>query len=346
MRVIQILASSGGVGGLEQHTFNLVNELCKTEQVSVIAHACYQSYFSEKVDFHAIDFTRSRWNLNLLWQLLKIIKSLQPDILHAQAGKASQLVARIRPWLGKIKIVTTIHGTKKNKSAYLVADQVIAVSQALAEGIDEKKTNIIYNGVYPQATLDQASLKALKQHIFTQFSYLDKTQKVLICIGRLEPVKNIALLLQCLPDIDAQLWIIGDGSQRAELQALSQRYRIETKVAFLGYRRDARDLIQLADVVVLSSDREGFPLVMVEALQANKVMASTRVNGVVEWLPEPYLASISDVNALKSAILQALTPQAQTDFHSLFIRSRNELTVEAMTAQTLELYQKLVSSNH
>lgn len=344
MRVIHVLASSGGVGGLEQHTFNLVNELSKTIQVSVIGQACYQSYFNQNVDFHALDFKRSRWNLSLLWQLTKTIKSIKPDIVHAQAGKASQLIARIRPCLGKVKFVSTIHGTKKNKSAYLAADQVIAVSRALADGIDKEKVNIIYNGVYQQAELDQASIKTLQQDVYAQFPHLDRTQKVLICIGRLEPVKNIALLLKCMPALDAQLWVVGDGSLRAQLEALTVEYNLDNKVAFLGYRQDARELMQLADVVVLSSDREGFPLVMVESLQANKVMASTRVNGVVEWIPESYLAPISDVKALTQAIDSALKPQAKDDFKSLFLRARNELTVEAMTAQTLKLYQKVLAN--
>lgn len=50
-------------------------------------------------------------------------------------------------------------------------------------------------------------------------------------------------------------------------------------VAFLGFKTDARDVVQLADIVVLSSNRESFPLVMVEALEANKVTASTKC----EW---------------------------------------------------------------
>ncbi|MFE1726418.1 glycosyl transferase, partial [Acinetobacter baumannii] len=41
MKIVQVLATSGGVGGLEQHTFNLVNELALNHEVHVIAHPCY-----------------------------------------------------------------------------------------------------------------------------------------------------------------------------------------------------------------------------------------------------------------------------------------------------------------
>jgi len=73
MKIVQILASSGGVGGLEQHTFNLCNQLALTEEVHVITHPCYATHFNSAVHFHALNMQRSRWNLALLWQLRKVI---------------------------------------------------------------------------------------------------------------------------------------------------------------------------------------------------------------------------------------------------------------------------------
>lgn len=344
MKIVQILATSGGVGGLEQHTFNLVNELAKSNEVHIIAHPCYAEKFNINIHFHALDFSRSRWNIILLWQLFCLIKKIQPEIVHAQAGKASELVARIRMFLPQVKLVTTIHGTKKNKSAYLVGDAVIAVSQALTQGIPQEKAYIVYNGVYPQAQLSADAKQKLKHSVGQQFPNLDSSKKIVMCIGRLEPVKNIALLIKAMQRIDANLWIVGEGSLRHILEQQVQQQNMQNRVAFLGFRTDARDLLQIANIVVLSSDREGFPLVMVEALQADKVMASTKVNGVIEWLPESYLASIGDSNELQNAIENALTDKAQQDFEPLFIRAKKELTVEAMAQQTFNIYQKLLKS--
>ena len=179
---------------------------------------------------------------------------------------------------------------------------------------------------------------------FKKYSLLNSSKKIVMCIGRLEPVKNISLLLHAMSNIDAHLFIIGDGSLRSDLEQQTAAQKMKDRVAFLGFRTDARDLIQIADVVVLSSDREGFPLVMVEALQANKTMASTRVNGVIEWLPQMYLADIGDAQGLKAAIENALNQTSQLDFQPLFSRAKAELTVEAMTQQTLQIYQHLLSS--
>ncbi|WP_336935682.1 glycosyltransferase [Acinetobacter soli] len=342
MKIVQILATSGGLGGLEQHTFNLSNELALSQEVHVIAHPCYAEKFNSNVKFHAVDFARSRWNIFLLWQLKSLIQQIQPDIVHAQAGKAGELISRIRSFLINIKVVTTIHGTKKNKSAYLVGDAVIAVSQALAQDIPNNKAHVVYNGVYPQSLLKTDKKQALMQSIQSTFPDLDTTKKIVMCIGRLEPVKNISLLIQSMQNIDANLWIVGDGSLRDDLEKQIETLGLQSKVAFLGFRTDARELIQLADVVVLSSDREGFPLVMVEALQADKVMASTKVNGVIEWLPEQYLAEIGDAQGLEKAIKCALQPEAQNDFSPLYAKAKAELTVAAMAKQTLSIYENLL----
>ncbi|WP_119025200.1 glycosyltransferase [Acinetobacter soli] len=342
MKIVQILATSGGLGGLEQHTFNLSNELALSQEVHVIAHPCYAEKFNSNVKFHAVDFARSRWNIFLLWQLKSLIQQIQPDIVHAQAGKAGELISRIRSFLINIKVVTTIHGTKKNKSAYLVGDAVITVSQALAQDIPNNKVHVVYNGVYPQSLLKTDKKQALMQSIQSTFPDLDTTKKIVMCIGRLEPVKNISLLIQSMQNIDANLWIVGDGSLRDDLEKQIETLGLQSKVAFLGFRTDARELIQLADVVVLSSDREGFPLVMVEALQADKVMASTKVNGVIEWLPEQYLAEIGDAQGLEKAIKCALQPEAQNDFSPLYAKAKAELTVAAMAKQTLSIYENLL----
>ncbi|MFW1858323.1 glycosyltransferase [Acinetobacter defluvii] len=345
MRVLQVLGTSGGMGGLEQHTFNLVNEMALQHEVHILAHPCYADKFNKNVDFHAVDFARSRWNIFLLWQLKNLINQIQPDIVHAQAGKAAELISRIRSYLKPIKFVTTVHGTKKNKAIYASGDAVIAVSQALTEGIPVNKVHVIYNGVHIQEKLSETQKLQLKSDIYQQFSGLDRTKKIVMCIGRLEPVKNISLLLEAMQSVDANLWIVGDGSLRKDLETQVIQQKIQNRVGFLGFRTDARELIQLADVVVLSSDREGFPLVMVEALQADKVMASTKVNGVVEWLPETYLANIGDAQGLQQAIQAALNETAFDDFQPLFARAKAELTVTAMTQQTLKVYQHLLSES-
>lgn len=341
MKILQVMASSGGVGGLEQHTFSLTNQLALGHEVHVIAHECYRKNFDAAVHFHAFDFSRSRWNILALYQLAQQINRIHPQILHAQAGKAAQLIQHIRPFLKPLKIVTTVHGTKKNKSAYCVGDGIITVSKALTQALPVERTQVIYNGIVPQVKLTQTEKDALKQKVFQQYPHLDPSKKIVMCIGRLEPVKNIALLINAMQQVDANCWVVGDGSLKPALENQVQQLGLEDRIVFLGYRADARELIQIADVICLSSDREGFPLVMVEALQAEKPLVSTRVSGVVEWLPEQYLVDIGDTNGLAQALQRALQLEQHVALQPLYLRAQKELSVESMAQQTADFYQQL-----
>ena len=345
MKIVQIMATAGGIGGLEQHTFNLTNALAQHHDVTVIAHESYKSCFSPQVQFCALDFSKSRFSPILLWQLTQLIKKIQPQIIHAQAGKASSLLKNIKLFIGDIKCVTTVHGTKKDKSPYLVGDAIIAVSKGLSEYLPPEKTHIIYNGVAWHVPLDISEQVALKQQVYKAHPQLHPNKKTVICIGRLEAVKNISLLLKAFQKLDANLWIVGSGSEREQLEQLAKKLNIKNQVAFLGFRKDARDLLQLADVVALSSDREGFPLVMVEALQAEKRMVSTQVNGVSEWLPSCCLAPIQNEHALHHALKMALEQKELDDlFIPLYRKAQQELTVNAMMRKTEQVYQNLLSS--
>lgn len=342
MKILQIMATSGGMGGLEQHTFNLTNALAQHCDVSIIAQPDYQAYFHENVNFIGFDFSRSRKNIFLLWQLIQKIKQIQPDVIHAQAGKASAIIRAIRPWLSRnIQYVTTVHGTKKDKMLYASFDAIIAVSEGLTQDLPPEKTHVIYNGVLPvpEFTADQRHM--LWKKTKTEHSQLQADRPTVVWVGRLEAVKHVELLLNAFQGINANLLLIGDGSERLAREQQVIALGLSSQVAFLGFKTNARDYLQLADVVVLSSTREGFPLVMVEALQAKKKFISTRVNGVVEWIPAQYLAEQSDAQSLHIALHRALSPNSDADFCTLFDRAADELTVAAMTNKTKQVYDAI-----
>lgn len=343
MKILQIMATSGGMGGLEQHTFNLTNALAQHDKVTLLAQQDYASEVDEHVNFVAFDFSRSRKSLILLWQLIQQIKQIAPDIIHTQAGKASAIIDSIRPWLSRdIRYVSTVHGTKKNKHIYAQSDAIIAVSQGLTEGLPLEKTHVIYNGVLPTQTLAQEDINTLWQEIQINHPQLNVQKKTVIWVGRLEAVKHVELLIQAFQHLDANLLLIGHGSEYELRKQQVETLGLSNQVAFLGFKANARDYIQLADVVALSSHREGFPLVMVEALQAKKRFASTRVNGVVEWIPPLYLADLGDVKQLHQALHHALNDQSDLDFQPLFIHAADELTVEAMTQKTRQVYHRIL----
>jgi glycosyltransferase involved in cell wall biosynthesis len=101
---------------------------------------------------------------------------------------------------------------------------------------------------------------------------------VLLGVGRLVDQKNFGRLLRAFAAADpdnAVLKIAGDGEQRQELEQLARTLGIAEKVEFLGFVGDISSLMASADLFVLSSDYEGLPAVVVEALACNCPVIST-----------------------------------------------------------------------
>jgi glycosyltransferase involved in cell wall biosynthesis len=99
-----------------------------------------------------------------------------------------------------------------------------------------------------------------------------------ITAGRLAPQKNFPLLLQAFAQIardDDTLTILGDGPERAKLEKLAADLAITARVTFTGHVPDLAPYFTKADVFALSSDYEGVPAVIIEALAAGLAIVTT-----------------------------------------------------------------------
>lgn len=136
---------------------------------------------------------------------------------------------------------------------------------------------------------------------------------VLLCVGRLSQQKNIKQLLQALDGISDQVvtYIVGEGELKAELEALSQKLHLQN-VHFVG-RADGEELKQYyrkANIFVLPSEREGMPLVLLEAMAMGLPIIGTDVIGIQNLvLPgkNGLLVPLRDSKALQNAIASLIT---------------------------------------
>jgi len=162
-------------------------------------------------------------------------------------------------------------------------------------------------------------LAVIPNPVLDAFPKIEDAQKIdgqLCAVGRLEPQKNFALLLEAfalLDDSSLSLKIAGDGSQRAQLEAQAQRLGIADRVAFLGVVQDAMPLMAESEALVLSSDFEGYPAVAIEALAAGTyVIARDCCSGIQEILRAPHTGSI----------VREETPQALAGAIRAFMQNR------------------------
>lgn len=171
-----------------------------------------------------------------------------------------------------------------NRALGRVPSRMYAVSAELgtyleAEGLSP--VNVIYNGIEPGPPTNAAAAARLR-------SELGASPETLIVgtIARLDPVKDLGTLLRAVGLVSRErqilLLIVGDGPERAALEALARELAVESSVKFLGKRDDAREWLWACDAYVNSSISEGVSLTILEAMAAGLPVVATSVGGTPE----------------------------------------------------------------
>ena len=142
----------------------------------------------------------------------------------------------------------------------------------------ETPKHVIYNIIDHEKVRQLAKAFDLTKRAFT-----------LAIVGRLHPIKRhdrfldtVALLRN--EGIDVEAWVVGDGDERQRLERLCRDKGLIDRVTFWGFQKNPYPFIAQADALVIASDAEGFPLVMLEALALGTPLVATRCAGPVEAL--------------------------------------------------------------
>jgi len=335
VKICQVLGGNEE-GGLEKHFVELCNQLTWYEEVHVIAHEKYRTRFDQSIVFHAVDLSKGRRNLLVLYRLFRLINKINPDIVHAHANKAVEMIRFVKPLLHpSIKCIATLHSKKRNLKSFEMFDHVIGVSHEVLKALKNPHQSVVYNGI-------DITAPKRDSHFLEQFGIKDEF--VVCAVGRLEKVKNFPLLIRAIRDLDVKLLIVGEGSQETYLRNLVKEIHIEDKVVFTGFRKDALEIIAHSNVCAISSEREGFPYVVVEALLLYIPVISTDVSDMKEILPSSYIVPLDDETYLSKKIhfMQTHYNHVLQEYQEVFDFSANTFTLATMTQETLSVYKKVL----
>ena len=227
---------------------------------------------------------------------------------------------------------------------YRCADALIAVSHGVAEdigkraGIAPARINVIYNPLDMPPPSSPAALAAAEQY------WPDAKLPRLVAIGRVAPNKNLALLLDAVAhlnrDMPVQVLIVGDGPDESKLRERSEQLGLQDSVAFAGYQADPMPFYRSADVFVLSSNSEGLPTSLLEALACGVSVVSTDCPaGPAEILDNGRLGTLvpmRDASALAAGIRTELATKRNPE--TLITRAA-EFSSDTAVNKYLELMQ-------
>lgn len=219
---------------------------------------------------------------------------LRPDVVHTHLHVLKYLLPARLAWPG-CRVVHTLHNLAQNEAvasdirlqqvAFRAGVVPVAIGDAVAESVVDvygfTPRHVIPNGI-PVADFRAGAEAgaAIRAEVG-----VSADAPLFLVVGRLNEQKNHALLLDAFSDprLDAaHLLVVGDGELRGDLVAQAARLGLSERVRFLGIRRDVPKLLAAADAFVLSSDWEGNPLVVMEAMAAERPVVATAVGCVPE----------------------------------------------------------------
>jgi glycosyltransferase involved in cell wall biosynthesis len=257
-------------------------------------------------------------DLALVPRLARVFRRWRADVVHTHNpppliyGAPASKIARAR-------CVHTKHGANAmpsrrrllSRAAGRFVDAFVCVSATTAETaraqreIDPRRLVTIENGIDLGRFAPSAPLKLEVRHELG----IPPTAFVVGTVGRIVAEKNQALLVEAMaPDLSdkLQLVIAGDGPLFPSLQAMVQQLGERARfVHLLGARRDVPRLYSAFDTFALSSDSEGLPLVIVEAMASALPVISTDVGGIAAVVIDGetgLLVPRGDIHALASKI--------------------------------------------
>ena len=323
MKVVHIVLSED-FAGIEQHVDELLSNL-KDLSITLICSKSIASHFNQNISIHEID-NMGRRSLFKKYKLKRLLKTINPDIVHTHGSKTASIISSINK--GAFKHVATVHGVKKNKSVYESADYVIGVSDHVLDGI-KTKSKVITNWWFPE-------LKKLSS----------KQNKYALAVGRLEKVKGFDLLISSWVNIETNLIIVGSGKEKKNLLKLIDKYNLDEKIKIIDCvnRSQLEDIYSDASMLIVSSRNEGGPRVALEALYLEIPVLSTNVGHMNKIFPEELLAQRDNQLSLQELLEEYVDNIEILNQSAIFKYIEEEFSVKAKVSEINEVYKSLLSS--
>ncbi len=306
-------------------------------------------------------------DLRALWDLVRLLRRLRPNIVHTHSSKAG-ILGRLAAWFAGVPcIVHTIHGYGVtpaqpwwSRRAFIALERMvgrvtthwIAVSQAdRLQGIQwglfsASKVSLVRPGIDPAlftTRIDQAERDRLRTKLGIGPDHL-----LVGTVSCLKPQKSpddfvriAARVCQRFPM--ARCVVVGDGALRPRIEALVRAEGLQERVTLLGWRRDVATHLKALDVFVLTSQWEGLPCVLLEARASRIPIVATRVGGAAEAIVEHVHGTLhqpGDVQAMADRVCQILE---DSRYRMELRMSSGEFPEEFTIQETVKQYQFLYS---
>jgi glycosyltransferase involved in cell wall biosynthesis len=243
----------------------------------------------------------------IFWRLIRTIREIRPDVIHTHRIKENILGSIAAHLCGNIPSLRTAHGAPEHRPAWYlfhkhllqfadricgrwIQGRIIAVSEDLARILEQdyprKNIVVIENGIDIQALEQTISMTSPRERPAGDPFRIG-------IAGRLVAVKRVDLfvrtaraLLDEYPDLKASFHIFGEGPLQEELEALSGKLQTSGIVHFEGHCDNMPSALLTLDILLMTSDHEGLPMILLEAMALQIPIIAHQVGGIPNLLDQ------------------------------------------------------------
>jgi glycosyltransferase involved in cell wall biosynthesis len=304
------IASGDGWGGAEAQVATLLKSLAERGDVRLCAIVLNDLRLAQELRQSGVDVKvipeREKSFPRILMESAEYLRGRGVQVLHSHRYKEN-LLALLLALRYPVRLVRTQHGQPepytgfsglKQRFVYAVdrqiasyaADHVISVSSDLTRylqgHISARKVTIVRNGIALDRVRSGLSPSEAKQRLFIRAD-----APVIGIATRLTAIKRLDLFVataacisKALPN--ARFVIAGDGAEESRLRQLIQDAGLEHEVLLLGHRADIHDVMRAMDILLVTSDHEGLPMALLEAMALGIPVVSRHVGGIPEVIED------------------------------------------------------------
>jgi glycosyltransferase involved in cell wall biosynthesis len=362
MKIVHVVTRADVQGGAQTHVLELCRALSSAGHQVVVITGCGDALDQRLAAARIAHVTlpclirpvRPWKDLEALLLLSRQLRLLQPDLVCAHTAKAGW-IARIAARAMGIPCTFTPHGwsvvdrsSQKLKSGYLLLERLAGATgariinvceheRALAESLrvaSPEFLDVVHNGLPEEAP--------------PRITSVDLQPPRIVMIARYEIQKDHATLLSALSGLTHLPWtlaLVGEGERRRQVEERIRDAALCERVELLPPETDVARLLSAAQIHVLATQFEAFPISILEAMRAALPVIATNVGGIAEAVIHQHtglLVPPRDVDALRRALQRLiLEPALRVALGSAGkARFASRFTAEIMAARTLDVYAR------
>ncbi len=372
-KTIFYIIDTMGVGGAETQLLRILPHLKTYDWDIRLITIKDKNVFREELESAGVNYSSLGYssgylafirNIRKLVAEINEFKSSDSVIIHSHIVSSNLFSRFLTMFLnGNTVLVNTVHNTNEGSALrYLTyrltknrVDYISAMSRAALDVHRTKKVSrtdrlhLVYNGI-------DLKFFQKKEHVREKMRKEFKVNDdfVWLAVGNLSPQKNFTNLLKAwklliqMPGRNARLYIVGEGVEKDKLQKHILENSLDDSVRLLGTRNDVQNLLNMADGYVMSSDWEGFPMVLLESAATQLPVVATDVGGNSEIIRDGssgYICPPKNVHALSESMVKMMElPVDELEKMGRAGREhvRDNFSVETIAKQWNDIYESLL----